>query len=58
MVNYDLKIDKCESLSLCIDSNDTKYGGDGAYVCNKLYMVDGMVNVEISPYSGAIYEVK
>ena len=55
---YELKVEKCNCLFLSIDSNDRKYGGDGTNMPQKLYMVDGGVNIEINPYSGAIYEVK
>ncbi|MEE0686641.1 MAG: 1,4-alpha-glucan branching protein GlgB [Lachnospiraceae bacterium] len=57
VTNYELKVDKCTCLSLCIDSNETKYGGDGANVLKKLYMVDGKVSIDVAPYSGKIFEV-
>lgn len=55
--DYDLNIDDCNELSLCIDSNDKKYGGNGSNMQKKVNMEEGMVSMTLSPYSGVIYEV-
>ena len=54
---YQLKVDNCNSLSLCIDSNDVKYGGRNEHINNKIYMENGSAKVELAPYSGQVYMV-